>query len=86
MLARRPGASSLDRSIPAALAAPGETLRASVADLGGNGGSPNASATRADGRFVAFNSAATNLVPGDTNGRFDLFQQPGWRRHEPRER
>jgi archaellum component FlaF (FlaF/FlaG flagellin family) len=27
----------------------------------------------ADGRFVAFNSAATNLVPGDTNGRRDIF-------------
>lgn len=27
----------------------------------------------ADGRFVAFSSIATNLVPGDTNGRFDIF-------------
>jgi Tol biopolymer transport system component len=27
----------------------------------------------ADGRYVAFASAATNLVPGDTNGRFDTF-------------
>jgi hypothetical protein len=27
----------------------------------------------ADGRFVAFLSAATNLVPGDTNGQFDIF-------------
>jgi Tol biopolymer transport system component len=26
-----------------------------------------------DGRFVAFQSAATNLVPGDTNSRFDIF-------------
>ncbi len=26
-----------------------------------------------DGRFVAFHSAATNLVPGDTNGAFDVF-------------
>ena len=26
-----------------------------------------------DGRFVAFNSAATNLVPGDTNGSRDIF-------------
>lgn len=25
------------------------------------------------GRFVAFTSAATNLVPGDTNGRWDIF-------------
>lgn len=27
----------------------------------------------ADGRFVAFASAATNLVPDDTNGRWDVF-------------
>jgi hypothetical protein len=27
----------------------------------------------ADGRFVAFNSYATNLVPDDTNGKGDLF-------------
>jgi Tol biopolymer transport system component len=27
----------------------------------------------ADGRFVAFNSYATNLVPADTNGTFDVF-------------
>ncbi len=26
-----------------------------------------------DGRFVAFTSAATNLVPGDTNGSLDVF-------------
>ena len=26
-----------------------------------------------DGRFVAFASAATNLVPNDTNGRIDVF-------------
>ena len=27
----------------------------------------------ADGRFVAFESRATNLVPGDTNGAYDIF-------------
>ena len=27
----------------------------------------------ADGRFIAFESTATNLVPGDTNGRLDVF-------------
>ena len=26
-----------------------------------------------DGRFVAFDSAATDLVSGDTNGWFDVF-------------
>jgi archaellum component FlaF (FlaF/FlaG flagellin family) len=27
----------------------------------------------ADGRYVTFNSEATNLVPGDTNGKVDIF-------------
>jgi Tol biopolymer transport system component len=27
----------------------------------------------ADGRYVAFDSSSTNLVPGDTNGRIDVF-------------
>jgi Tol biopolymer transport system component len=27
----------------------------------------------ADGRFVAFQSSASNLVPGDTNGLDDIF-------------
>ena len=27
----------------------------------------------ADGRFVAFSSYATNLVPGDTNNVYDIF-------------
>jgi hypothetical protein len=30
-------------------------------------------AINADGRFVAFESLATNLVPDDTNGRMDAF-------------
>ena len=30
-------------------------------------------ALSADGRFVAFSSFATNLVPGDTNGSYDVF-------------
>jgi Tol biopolymer transport system component len=30
-------------------------------------------ALSADGRYVAFSSSATNLVPGDTNGSFDVF-------------
>ncbi|MFJ9708031.1 hypothetical protein [Streptomyces sp. NPDC101234] len=32
-----------------------------------------APAPRADGRHVAFASAAGNLVPGDTNGVDDIF-------------
>ena len=38
--------------------------------LGGASGAP---AFSADGRYVAFESAATNLVPGDTNGWTDVF-------------
>jgi len=33
-------------------------------------------AISADGRFVAFQSRATNLVPGDTNGALDIFVVP----------
>jgi len=50
------------------------TERISVADGGtqGNGDSRWASIS-ADGRFVAFESSASNLVPGDTNNATDIF-------------
>lgn len=52
------------------------TIRASVAADGSlaNGNSRSA-AISADGRYVAFDSSATNLVPNDTNGPFlaDVF-------------
>jgi Tol biopolymer transport system component len=51
-----------------------KTVRISFSDSGvqGNGDSflPDISA---DGRFVVFGSRATNLVSGDTNGRWDIF-------------
>lgn len=51
--------------------------RVSVDSSGGqsNGDSGTGFGPRisADGRFVAFNSGATNLVAGDTNGRADIF-------------
>jgi Tol biopolymer transport system component len=52
----------------------GVTTRVSVDSSGleGNGDSINGSLS-ADGRFVAFNSGASNLVTGDTNHRFDVF-------------
>jgi Tol biopolymer transport system component len=52
----------------------GTTSRVSVSDTGAeaNGDSFNASVS-ADGRYVAFVSTASNLVHGDTNGRFDVF-------------
>ncbi len=50
------------------------TERASVSDAGveGNGSSSNASLS-ADGRFVTFESEASNLVPGDNNNVRDIF-------------
>ena len=52
----------------------GSTVRATVSTAGtqGNGNSGMAS-TSADGRYVAFVSAATNLVADDTNGCLDVF-------------
>jgi Tol biopolymer transport system component len=52
----------------------GATERASVATGGGasNGDSFNASIS-GDGRYVAFESNATNLVSGDSNGHRDIF-------------
>ena len=54
----------------------GTTARVSVGGAGeeANSGSEwPTPAISADGRFVAFNSGASNLVPGDTNGREDVF-------------
>ena len=50
------------------------TTRVSV-DSAGNQGNNNSISTSisADGRFVAFSSNATNLVPGDTNSSQDVF-------------
>ncbi len=53
----------------------GATIRVSLATLTGaqaNDGSGNPSIS-SDGRFVAFESSATNLVASDTNGQSDIF-------------
>jgi hypothetical protein len=52
----------------------GQTTRVSVASDGteGNGASWRPSLS-ADGRYVAFASEASNLVPGDTNDKSDIF-------------
>jgi Tol biopolymer transport system component len=50
------------------------TVRVSVADDGGAGdGVSGRPAISGDGRMVVFQSAAANLVPGDTNGATDVF-------------
>ena len=53
----------------------GQTTRVSVASDGaqGNNGSYYDPSISADGRYVAFDSSASNLVSGDTNGARDVF-------------
>jgi len=53
----------------------GQTTRVSVSSNGvqGNGYSGNWSSISSDGRYVAFESYADNLVNGDTNGWDDVF-------------
>ena len=52
----------------------GTTERVSVASDGTESNAASlSSALSEDGRFVAFHSAATNLVAGDTNGATDVF-------------
>ena len=52
----------------------GETSRASVTSSGQQANLESRFASLSwDGRFVVFQSAATNLVPGDTNGQPDAF-------------
>lgn len=52
----------------------GVTERVSLGprDVQGNNGSVDPSIS-ADGRFVAFDSGASNLVPRDTNGQSDVY-------------
>jgi len=52
----------------------GTTERVSIATSGAQGdGTCFHLSMSPDGRYVAFESLATNLVPGDTNGQDDLF-------------
>jgi Tol biopolymer transport system component len=52
----------------------GATERVSVDSAGNQGnGDTYGPAISADGRFVAFDSRADNLVPGDTGGQSDVF-------------
>ncbi len=63
-------------AVPAttAFAAP-TTTRASLASTGvqSTGGANDAPSLSSNGRYVAFASLATNLVPGDTNAMSDVF-------------
>jgi Tol biopolymer transport system component len=60
--------------VVAAPARAGVTTRVSVASDGTQGnGYTNSPSISADGRYVAFRSLASNLVPGDTNVHYDVF-------------
>ena len=64
--------SSASRAAIVALSLYRQTVRSCLYSQTGNGASLNPSVS-ADGRYVAFESAATNLVVGDTNGVRDIF-------------
>jgi uncharacterized repeat protein (TIGR01451 family) len=52
----------------------GQTTRVSVDSNGAQGnGQSYGPFISADGRYVAFSSVASNLVGGDTNGKYDVF-------------
>jgi hypothetical protein len=61
------------------------TTRVSVSSNGtqtrGDSGSPTISG---DGRYVTYLSGASNLVPGDTNGQWDVFLHDRWTRRTTR--
>ena len=67
-------------AMPAGASA-GTTERVSL-DSGGNEANGNSSRSApsisGDGRFVAFESEASNLVPGDANGNYDVFVRDRW--------
>ncbi|MBI5032932.1 MAG: PD40 domain-containing protein [Chloroflexi bacterium] len=51
-----------------------QTTRISIASNGAQGDDDSSGpAISTDGRYVAFYSQATNLVGGDTNGKYDIF-------------
>lgn len=59
---------------PSASARPGRTERVSIASDGTQANNFSFdSAVSADGRYIAFLSNASNLVPGDTNDAYDIF-------------
>ena len=65
---------ALGMAISSAPAATPNTIRVSYTSTGGQpNGLSYLSASSANGRYVAFTSAASNMVPGDTNGRQDVF-------------
>ena len=71
---RIPGVTSLIFLAAGSFAAAQTTSRVSLDSSGGQGDARSTSPSiSADGRYVAFASFASNLVPGDTNGFADIF-------------
>ncbi len=69
-----PGDTNNDYDVFVHDCATGATTRVSVASGGTQGNGPSSYASiSADGRYAAFNSDATNLVPADTNNTADVF-------------
>ena len=63
-----------------ALGQPGTTTRVSVSSIGEQGDKASGGlSVSADGRHVAFDSSATNLVAGDTNITTDVFVRRFWK-------
>lgn len=57
----------------------GQTTRVSITYAGGESSGPSTGGRiSADGRYVAFESDAGNLVPGDTRGARDVFVHDRW--------
>jgi Tol biopolymer transport system component len=68
------GDASVRRDIFVRNRATGRTRRVSVSSTGAEANSLSLfPAISADGRFVVFTSAASNLVGGDTNRKYDIF-------------
>ncbi|MBI5929613.1 MAG: PD40 domain-containing protein [Chloroflexi bacterium] len=49
------------------------TTRVSLSGVAGQDGASSDPVISADGRYIAFESGAANLVTGDTNGNYDVF-------------
>lgn len=58
---------------PAVAAATTNRVSLTASDGQSKGGASDSPSLSADGRYVAFSSTATNLVPGDTNALSDVF-------------
>ncbi len=64
----------IGQALPGTALAAGDLVRVSVSSSGGQGDlASTEDMISADGRYVAFSSDASNLVPGDTNGFSDVF-------------